>query len=110
MPEHLVLPWLQTEAHTPVQIISRSLPNVPVFDAFAYLSYLAGSTHRLRFGTHVYNIGLRHPSVAELSRRSTSCPAARRSSVSERAGSTREWEAASLEAGASTKPSRFVNA
>jgi probable F420-dependent oxidoreductase len=35
-----------------------------VFDAFAYLSFLAGRTSRVRLGTHVYNLGLRHPFVA----------------------------------------------
>ncbi len=38
--------------------------NVPVFDCFAYLSYLAGRTERVRLGTHVYNLALRHPFVA----------------------------------------------
>ena len=36
-------------------------PTAPIFDAFAYLAHLAGRTERLRLGTHVYNIGLRHP-------------------------------------------------
>ena len=36
-------------------------PTTPVFDAFTYLGYLAGRTRRLRLGTHVYNLGLRHP-------------------------------------------------
>lgn len=36
-------------------------PDTPVFDAFAYLADLAALTDRLRLGTHVYNIGLRHP-------------------------------------------------
>ena len=33
----------------------------PIFDAFTYLAFLAGRTERLRLGTHVYNLGLRHP-------------------------------------------------
>jgi probable F420-dependent oxidoreductase len=45
------------EAHPPVP------PTTPIFDAFAYLSFLAGRTERLRLGTHVFNIGLRHPFV-----------------------------------------------
>jgi probable F420-dependent oxidoreductase len=32
-----------------------------VFDPFAYLAHLAALTERIRLGTHVYNIGLRHP-------------------------------------------------
>lgn len=64
MPEHLVLPVHMSrspragEDHPPVP------PTVPVFDAFGYLSYLAGRCPTLRLGTHVYNLGLRHPFVA----------------------------------------------
>jgi probable F420-dependent oxidoreductase len=63
MPEHLVLPVASDGSpyagadHPPIP------SNVPVFEPFAYLSYLAGCTERIRFGTHVYNIGLRHPFV-----------------------------------------------
>ena len=61
MPEHLVIP-VELEGspiagadHPPVP------PDVPVFEVFSYLSFLAGQTERIRFGTYVYNIGLRHP-------------------------------------------------
>src|SRR5207237_8373298 len=62
--EHLVFPVEMTrspfagEDHPPVP------PSTPVFDAFAYLSFLAGRTSTLRLATHVYNLGLRHPFVA----------------------------------------------
>ena len=63
LPEHLVLP-VATEGspyagadHPPVP------PEVPVHDAFAFLCFLAGRTEQIRFSTHVYNIGLRHPFV-----------------------------------------------
>jgi alkanesulfonate monooxygenase SsuD/methylene tetrahydromethanopterin reductase-like flavin-dependent oxidoreductase (luciferase family) len=36
-------------------------PDTPIYDAFAYLAYLAARTERVRLGTHVFNIGLRHP-------------------------------------------------
>ena len=39
-------------------------PSTPVFDAFAYLCFLAGRTRTIRLGTHVYLLGLRHPFVA----------------------------------------------
>ncbi len=61
MPEHLVLPVASDGSpyagaeHPPIP------PDVPVFDALAYLSFLAGRTDQIRLGTHVYNIGLRHP-------------------------------------------------
>lgn len=61
MPEHLVLP-VQSEGspfagsdHPPVP------SDVPVFDVFTYLGFLAGRTEYIHFGTQVYNIGLRHP-------------------------------------------------
>lgn len=63
MPEHLVLPVAGDGSpfagadHPPIA------PDVEIFEPFAYLSYLAGRTQQIRFGTHVYNIGLRHPFV-----------------------------------------------
>ncbi|MFN0153673.1 MAG: LLM class flavin-dependent oxidoreductase [Gaiella sp.] len=35
-----------------------------MLDCFSYLSYLAGRTSRVRLGTHVYLLGLRHPFVS----------------------------------------------
>jgi probable F420-dependent oxidoreductase len=64
LPEHLMFTTKMSrsphpgEAHPPVP------PDTPIFDAFAYLSFLAGKTERLRLGTHVYNLGLRHPFIA----------------------------------------------
>ena len=61
MPEHLVLPVrlggspFAGSDHPPLP------PDVEVFDPFVYLAFLAGRTERIRLGTHVYNIGLRHP-------------------------------------------------
>ena len=61
MPEHLVLP-VQSDGSPYAGQDHPPIPSaVPVFDALAYLSFLAGRTERIRFGTHVYNIGLRHP-------------------------------------------------
>jgi len=63
LPEHLVIPIgaegspFAGEEHPPIP------PEIPVYDAFTYLSFLAGRTERVRFGTHVYNLGLRHPFV-----------------------------------------------
>jgi len=64
LPEHLVFPIAMSRSpfagddHPPVP------PTTPVYDAFAYLSFLAGRTERIRLGTHVYNLALRHPFVA----------------------------------------------
>jgi probable F420-dependent oxidoreductase len=63
IPEHLVLPVKMAgsphdgDDHPPIP------PQMPVFDAINYLSFLAGQTDNIRFGTQVYNIGLRHPFV-----------------------------------------------
>ena len=61
MPEHLVLPVAGTGSPFDGQDHPPIPPDVPVFDVFTYLGFLAARTERIRFGTHVYNIGLRHP-------------------------------------------------
>jgi probable F420-dependent oxidoreductase len=63
LPEHLVLPVQQSgspyagQEHPPVRA------DAPVFDVFTMLAFFAGRTERIRLGTNVYNIGLRHPFV-----------------------------------------------
>jgi probable F420-dependent oxidoreductase len=63
IPEHLVVPMNasgsphQGSDHPPIP------SDVPIFDAFAVLSHLAARTAQIRLGTHVYNIGLRHPFI-----------------------------------------------
>jgi probable F420-dependent oxidoreductase len=64
LPEHLVLTAAMSRSPHPGEEHPPVPPTVPVFDAFAYLAYLAGRTERIRLGTHVYNLGLRHPFVA----------------------------------------------
>jgi probable F420-dependent oxidoreductase len=64
LPEHLVLPIRMTRSPHPGEEHPPGPPTTPVFDAFAYLGFLAGRTERLRLGTHVYNLALRHPFVA----------------------------------------------
>jgi probable F420-dependent oxidoreductase len=61
LPEHLVLPVRMSASPIPGHDHPPVPPTTPVFDAFAYLAYLAGRTRGVRLGTHVYNIGLRHP-------------------------------------------------
>ena len=64
LPEHLVLPAAMSGSphhgadHPPIP------PQTPMYDAITYLAYLAGQTATIRFGTYVYNIGLRHPFVS----------------------------------------------
>ena len=64
IPEHLVLPVVM--AGSPHDGLDHPpLPaSTPVFDALGYLSFLAGKTTGIRLGTHVYNVGLRHPFIS----------------------------------------------
>ena len=61
IPEHLVLPVdmggspHDGQDHPPIPA------DIPVYDPLVYLAFLAARTERIRFGTQVYNIGLRHP-------------------------------------------------
>ena len=61
LPEHLVLTTQMTRSPHPGQTHPPIPPETPVFEPFTYLGYLAASTERIRLGTHVYNVGLRHP-------------------------------------------------
>jgi len=64
LPEHLVLPTAMSSSPHPGHDHPPIPPGVPVYEPFAYLAYLAGRTEQIRLGTHVYNLGLRHPFIA----------------------------------------------
>jgi probable F420-dependent oxidoreductase len=64
LPEHLVFPVEMTRSPKPGEEHPPVPATTPVFDAFAYLAFLAARTDRIRLGTHVYNLGLRHPFVS----------------------------------------------
>jgi probable F420-dependent oxidoreductase len=64
LPEHLVLPVAMSRSPHPGDDHPPVPPTVPVYDAFTYLGFLAGRCPSIRLGTHVYNLGLRHPFVA----------------------------------------------
>jgi probable F420-dependent oxidoreductase len=64
LPEHLVFTAAMSRSPHPGETHPPVPPETPIFDAFAYLSFLAARTAHVRLGTHVYNIGLRHPFVA----------------------------------------------
>jgi probable F420-dependent oxidoreductase len=61
VPEHVVVPLDASGSphhgsdHPPIP------SNIPIYDTFGMLCYLAARTSRIRLGTHVFNIGLRHP-------------------------------------------------
>ncbi len=61
LPEHLIFTRTMTNSPHPGENIPPVPPDAPIYDAFAYLGFLAARTERVRLGTHVYNIGLRHP-------------------------------------------------
>jgi probable F420-dependent oxidoreductase len=63
MAEHLILPVQMSRSPHPGEEHPPIPPTTPVFDAFVYLAFLAGRTQHVRLGTHVYNIGLRHPFI-----------------------------------------------
>ena len=64
LPEHLMFTTRMSRSPHPGETHPPVPPTTPIFDAFAYLAYLAGRTERIRLGTHVYNIGLRHPFIS----------------------------------------------
>ena len=64
LPEHLVFTRAMSRSPHPGEEHPPVPPDTPIYDAFAYLGYLAARTNTLRLGTHVYNIGLRHPFTA----------------------------------------------
>lgn len=63
VPEHLVVPLTAAGSphsgsdHPPIP------SDIPAFDALGVLCHLAARTSRIKLGTCVYNIGLRHPFV-----------------------------------------------
>jgi probable F420-dependent oxidoreductase len=61
LPEHLIFPATVEGSPAPDEAHIRVDPRTPLFDAFAMLAALGAVTERIRLGTNVYNIGLRHP-------------------------------------------------
>src|SRR5436190_12204298 len=61
LPEHLVFTRTMSRSPHPGEDVPPVPPTAPIYDAFAYLAFLAAKTSAVRLGTHVFNIGLRHP-------------------------------------------------
>jgi len=100
LPEHLVFPVDMSGSPHPGEGAPPVPPSTPVFDAFAYLSYLAGRTERIRLGTNVYLLGLRHPFVAARAIQTLDVVSGGRAEVGVGAGWLRqEWTAAGLDPG-----------
>jgi probable F420-dependent oxidoreductase len=97
-PEHLVLPVQMAGSpfagaeHPPIP------PSTPVYDSLSYLSFLAAKTDRIRLGTHVYNLALRHPFVAARAVQTADVVSSGRIELGVGAGWLREeWDAAGLD-------------
>jgi probable F420-dependent oxidoreductase len=64
LPEHLIMPMeMSGRPGTPHEGEPPISATTPGWDPFVQMAYLAGKTETIRFGTNVYNIGLRHPFV-----------------------------------------------
>ena len=63
LPEHLVLPVQMSGSPAAGHDEPPIPPSIQVWDTFVCFGMLAGHTETIRFGTNVYNIGLRHPFV-----------------------------------------------
>ena len=100
LPEHLVLPMEMSRSPFPGQDHPPVPPDTPVFDSLGYLSFLAGRTSRVKLGTHVYNLGLRHPFVAARAVQTLDIVSSGRSIIGIGAGWLEsEWVAAGLDFG-----------
>jgi len=55
---------INAEGHRVTVPVRHPSPRMAVFDAAGALCYLAGMTKKIRLGTYVYLLGLRHPFVA----------------------------------------------
>ncbi len=64
VPEHLIMPVTMTgEPNSPHEGEPPISASTPAFDPWVQMATMAAQTSTLRFGTNVYNIGLRHPIV-----------------------------------------------
>jgi probable F420-dependent oxidoreductase len=98
LPEHLVFPVDMSGSPFPGADHPPVPPSTPVFDCFAYLSFLAGKTSRVRLGTHVYLLALRHPFVSARAAQTLDLVSGGRALVGVGAGwLASEWRAAGLD-------------
>lgn len=98
LPEHLVFPLEMGGSPFPGAEHPPVPPATPVFDCFAYLAFLAARTERVRLGSHVYLLGLRHPFVAARAIQTLDILSGGRALAGVGAGWLRtEWTAAGLD-------------
>ncbi|MGE0878186.1 MAG: LLM class F420-dependent oxidoreductase [Acidimicrobiia bacterium] len=64
VPEHLIMPVkMSGKPNSPTDGEPPISAKTPAFDPWVQIAVMAAQTSTLRFGTNVYNIGLRHPFV-----------------------------------------------
>jgi len=98
MADHLVFPVDMSGSPHPGQDAPPVPPTTPVFDAFGWLCFLAGKTSRIRLGTNVYLLALRHPFTAARAVQTLDIASGGRADVGIGAGWLRsEWTAAQLD-------------
>ena len=98
MADHLVFPLGASGSPHPGAEAPPVPPSTPVFDAFGWLCFLAGQTSRIRLGTNVYLLALRHPFAAARAVQTLDVVSQGRAEVGVGAGWLREeWTAAGLD-------------
>ncbi len=98
LPEHLVFPVDMSGSPHPGRDMPPVPAETPLFDCFAYLSFLAGKTSRIRLGSNVYLLGLRHPFVAARAVQTFDVVSGGRAEIGIGAGWLRqEWTAVGLD-------------
>jgi probable F420-dependent oxidoreductase len=98
MAEHLVFPVEMGGSPHPGEDTPPVPASTPVYDAFAYLCFLAAKTTTIRLGTNVYLLGLRHPFTAARAVQTLDVLSGGRAEIGVGAGWLRsEWDAAGLD-------------
>jgi probable F420-dependent oxidoreductase len=98
VPEHLVVPLAASGSPHHGSDRPPIPSDIPMFDALGMLCYLAARTTRIRLGTYVYNIGLRHPFVTARAAATADFLSGGRLSLGIGASWLRsEWDAAGLD-------------
>lgn len=98
MADHLVLPLAMSGSPHPGAEAPPVPPTTPVYDTFGWLCFLAGRTSRIRLGTDVYLLALRHPFAAARAVQTLDLVSEGRAEIGVGAGWLREeWRAAGLD-------------
>lgn len=98
MPEHLIFPEDMSGSPHPGDDTPPVPATTPVYDAFGWLCWIAGQTERIRLGTNIYLLGLRHPFAAARAVQTLDVVSGGRAELGIGAGWLREeWVAAGLD-------------